>query len=184
MTLLILNSKVDSFMKLVVPSLVMFISDCNLNDVNRLLRILLERHNVLWLTRSKVGLAIMTMVLSRGEILKQDSGTASELATWTELYLYLFDNLSTNFLTVFTSSAPQEQTPQQSKDETYAWQFLSAVAVTSTTTAQQSTLVTELRERMIDTARAGGDRGVRNVDLFLSALGLDIDAATLASLSG
>lgn len=69
-------------MALVVPWLVGFISSVDLPIMNAYLRTLLERHNVLWLTKSKVGLAILTMILSRGEISRQTSIHAPDLQQW------------------------------------------------------------------------------------------------------
>lgn len=67
----------------VVPSLVRYVSEFSLATINQLVRTLLERHSIVWLTKSKVGLAIMTMLLSRAEILKQgDASVERELPAW------------------------------------------------------------------------------------------------------
>lgn len=94
------------------------------------------------------------------------------------LYVYLFENLTTKFDSVFPLSGQRKE-----KEELYAWQFLSSMAVGADLVEQQSVLVSEVRNKAIDTARRGDVKGLANVDLFLSALGLDIDATTLASLS-
>jgi DNA topoisomerase 2-associated protein PAT1 len=70
---------VDEFMVNVIPSCVSFISEVPLHVVNTCIRIILERHNMVWLAKSKVGLAFLTMLLSRAEILKQGGGVAQGL---------------------------------------------------------------------------------------------------------
>lgn len=57
-------------MQFVIPSLVSYVSSVELAVINNLMRTILERHNMIWLTMSKVGLAIMTILLSRAEIVK------------------------------------------------------------------------------------------------------------------
>ena len=55
----------------VIPPLVALVSELTLNDINVLMRTFLERQNVVWIARSKPGLAFLTIFLSRAEILKQ-----------------------------------------------------------------------------------------------------------------
>jgi DNA topoisomerase 2-associated protein PAT1 len=77
-------------MKNVFPPLVRYISQSSFNVINPCMRIVLDRDNVLWLTKSRVSLAILTMLLSRSEILKQGGWstqglpppTEAELSTW------------------------------------------------------------------------------------------------------
>lgn len=165
-------------MSMVLPYLIGFISNVSLKVMITYLRVLLERHALLWLTNSKVGLAILTMILSRAEILRQSSATETEISQWSELYHYLFENMKGRYTTIFPSGGDRAE-----KDEVYTWQFLSSMAVGATSAEHQRVLVTEVREKAIETAKRGDVKGLANVDLFLSALGLDIDATTLASLS-
>lgn len=65
------NDEVELFMQTIIPTFVSYVSEVNLTKVNSFMRTILERHHCRWLTSSKVGLAVMTMLLSRAEILKQ-----------------------------------------------------------------------------------------------------------------
>ena len=56
----------------IVPHLVDFVSDMSLSGINSLMKSILERHSLIWLSKSRIGLAILTMFLSRAEILKQN----------------------------------------------------------------------------------------------------------------
>ncbi len=78
------NEEVELFMSTIIPCLVNYVSDVTLTSINSLTRMLLERHHCRWLSSSKVGLALLTMLLSRAEILKQGFGGAVnlEVSAW------------------------------------------------------------------------------------------------------
>ncbi len=110
-----------------------------------LMRIILERHNLVWLAKSRVGLVFLTMLLSRAEIVKQSASiedevsvSESELVMWTEIYSFLFMSFQGQFTSLFSS----ETSPS---DEVFVWQFLAAMAVGASGIEQQKILVTELR---------------------------------------
>ncbi|KAI8848958.1 topoisomerase II-associated protein PAT1 [Chytridium lagenaria] len=162
-----IDEQIDLFITNVIPCLVAFVTEVPLHVVNACMRILLERHNMVWLARSKVGLAFLTMLLSRAEILKQGGGAAQGLA------LPSPEDLSLWFV--------------------YVWQFFAAMAVGATTIDHQRVLVTEVRTKVIETSRRGqrlaaedpngsSAKAISNVNLFLNALGLGIDASQLAAM--
>ncbi|TPX71485.1 hypothetical protein SpCBS45565_g01161 [Spizellomyces sp. 'palustris'] len=182
------SEEVDIFMSNVVPTVVSVIMEVPLFVVNACVRILLERHNMVWLAKSKPGLAFLTMFLSRAEMLKQGGGAAQglppaneqELAMWTDIYNFLFASLHNNFASIFPPLGPSAT----AADEVYVWQFLAAMAVGATTVDHQRVLLTEVRDKVLETARRTDDaKALANVNLFLNALGLGIDAAQLATMS-
>lgn len=156
--------------------------------IANLTRTILERHNLLWFAKSRVGLVILTMIFSRAELLKQGGGgsplndepTANlsdqELGMWSEIYEFIFMSFQGQFPALFSS----ETSPA---DEVYVWQLLSAMAVGASGIEHQKILVTELRENVIQTAKTNHPQALENVNLFLTALGLNIDAAQLAAMS-
>ncbi|KAJ3113889.1 hypothetical protein HDU96_002802 [Phlyctochytrium bullatum] len=191
-----IDEHVDLFVVNVIPCLVAFVSEVPLHVVNACMRILLERHNMVWLAKSKVGLAFLTLLLSRAEILKQGGGLSQgldppsqeDLNLWSELYNFLFASLHTHFASIFPPTPPD---PMMSPpDEVYVWQFLAAMAVGATTVDHQRVLVTEVRTKVIETSRrsqmrrddANITRSLANVNLFLNALGLGITAEQLAAM--
>ncbi|KAI9205767.1 topoisomerase II-associated protein PAT1 [Polychytrium aggregatum] len=205
------HEEVEIFMTNCLPPLVGLVSELPMHILNSCMRLLLERHNMVWLAKSKVGLAILTMFLSRAEILKQGGAqqgvphpTESDLAVWTDYYNFLFGSLHTHFASIFpktdpasapvqssvesasTASPQGRQTPGQStasSDEVYLWQFLAALAVGATTVDHQKVLVSEVREKVIETSKRNDNpKAIANVNLFLNALGLGIDAAQLAAM--
>lgn len=82
------KDEVDVFMNTILPTYVAIISEANLDVINGLMRIFLERHNMVWLAKSRVGLALLTVNLSRSEILKSNNEVPSEqdVSLW-----YIFD---------------------------------------------------------------------------------------------
>ncbi|RIB22851.1 topoisomerase II-associated protein PAT1 [Gigaspora rosea] len=172
--------EVELFMNTVVPPLLQFVAESPLRIVIGLFGLFIERNNIVWVARSKVGLAFLTMFLSRAEILKQGGGAMQglpppeelEMIQWQDLYNRLFSLLQNHFLSLYPPF-------MIGIDDMYVWQFLAAMAV-GASTEQQHVLVTEVRERVLETviqaSRLSADKAshkIANVNLFLNALGLD-----------
>ncbi|CAG8631299.1 2559_t:CDS:10 [Ambispora gerdemannii] len=172
--------EVELFMNTVVPPLLQFVAEAPLKIVIGLLTLFIERNNIIWVAKSKVGLAFLTMFLSRAEILKQGGGAMQglpppedrEIMQWQESYNRLFSQLQNYFLSSFPPFT-------SNIDDMYVWQFLAAMAV-GASMEQQHVLVTEIRERVLETvvqaSRMPHDKAahkITNVNLFLHALGLD-----------
>ncbi|KAJ3323023.1 hypothetical protein HDV06_002469 [Boothiomyces sp. JEL0866] len=179
------TKSVDLIMNEIIPSFANVIAEANLAALNTFMQIILERHNLIWLAKSKVGLVLLTMLLHRAENLKEAaispasaSGAPNEndLGMWEEIYSFIFESYKGQFPSIFSSSA-------SAADEVYVWQFLSAMAVGASGIDHQRILVTELRENIIQTSKTNHPRAMENVNLFLNALGLNIDAKQLAAMS-
>ncbi|KAI9597365.1 topoisomerase II-associated protein PAT1 [Syncephalis fuscata] len=170
--------QLDLFHNHSIPPLLVFLSDTPMRIVLALLSLLMERANIAWVSRSKVGLAFLTMFLSRAEIICQNASTMPNLVSpeetlqWKDIYNRLFALLQGSFASIF---------PTSDSDDAHVWQFLAAVAV-GANIDQQHILVTEVRERVLEnvaTAMSGqlpADQAtlrIANVNLFLHALGLD-----------
>lgn len=135
------KESVDVFMNHVIPPFVAVITDSPLDVINNLFRIILERHNMQWFAKSRAGLSILTVILSRAEILKSDTTAKSpeqDLGMWSDLYNFVFESLKGQFASLF----PEKSSPL---DELYLWQFLSAMAVGASGIEHQGILVTEVR---------------------------------------
>ena len=68
------KDEILAFMNHVLPAFVAVISDASLAIMNSLAKIILERHNIVWVCKNRVGLALLTVLLSRAETLKQATG--------------------------------------------------------------------------------------------------------------
>jgi DNA topoisomerase 2-associated protein PAT1 len=81
--------------------------------------------------KTKIGLGILTMLLSRAELVKE-SGTVSDQdwLQWTMLYVRLFDTLEPILGALFPG-------PVNTGDDMYIWQFLAAVGIGASPEQQQ-----------------------------------------------
>lgn len=136
------NQEIELFMNTIVPPLLGFVSESQFRIVVGLLALFIERNNMVWVARSKPGLAFLTLFLSRAETLKQGQGNypvpdVREIQQWDELYNRLFSQLQTHFLTLFMPGATMA-------DDVHVWRFLAAMAV-GASVEQQHVLVTEVR---------------------------------------
>jgi DNA topoisomerase 2-associated protein PAT1 len=129
--------EVELYMNTVVPPLLQFVAEAPMRIVLGLFGLFVERNNIAWVARSKVGLAFLTMFLSRTEILKQGGGAMQglplpeerELLQWQDIYNRLFSLLQNHFLSLFPPF-------NIGIDDMYVWQFLAAMAVGASTEQQ------------------------------------------------
>ncbi|KAI7880086.1 hypothetical protein K492DRAFT_178108 [Lichtheimia hyalospora FSU 10163] len=183
--------EVELFINTVAPPLLNLISESSLKVVNYLMRLFVEKNDIVSVARTKPGLAFLTMILSRAEILKQGDMTTSadDMHEWQQEYVKVFNTLKNHYSSLFPSTyylvpmQPNVTAVQLSLtiDEMYVWQFLAAMAV-GATMEQQHALVTEVRERVMENIvlahsnrlpAAQAAHRISNVNLFLHALGLD-----------
>ncbi|KAG0279694.1 hypothetical protein BGZ95_000484 [Linnemannia exigua] len=182
------NQEIELFMNTIVPPLLGFVSEAPFRIVVGLLALFIERNNMIWVARSKPGLAFLTLFLSRAEILKQGQGNYPipddrEVNQWNELYHRLFNQLQTHFSALFMPKATMAE-------DVHVWRFLAAMAV-GATVDQQHVLVTEVREQVLDnviaaqTTRLSPEKAAQrigNVNLFLHALGLDASQVSVPAM--
>lgn len=132
------REEIDVFAQTVLPPLLGYVSDAPLSIVIGLLSILLERVDVIFISKTKVGLAFLTMFTSRAEIIKQSGhATEEELVQWSQTYDRLFAALEPHFLECFPP-------PSNFVDDVYVWQFLASMAV-GANVGQQHRLVGAVR---------------------------------------
>lgn len=152
--------EIELFMNTAAPPLLAFIAESPLSTLIELLQLFLQKNDIMVVTQTKPGLAILTMILSRAEILKQGGGSVQglpdpsteELDQWQGLYTTLFDELKGNYLHIYPSMYylvslnPNISMVQvsHSVDDMYVWEFLAAMAV-GASMDQQHILVTEIR---------------------------------------
>jgi DNA topoisomerase 2-associated protein PAT1 len=120
---LIVREEVDLFVQAVIPSLFGYVNEAPMNIVIGLLGLVLGQTNVQGAARTRIGLAILTTLLSRAELVKE-AGSADDRdwEQWTILYNRLFDTLEPILGSIFPESI-------NSGDDMYVWQFLAAFGV-------------------------------------------------------
>ncbi|KXN86630.1 DNA topoisomerase 2-associated protein pat1 [Leucoagaricus sp. SymC.cos] len=190
----------NAFLASVMQSILPIVAKSNLRLITGLLGLLLDRSNITAVARTKPGLALLTLFLSRVEVIKQSiaSGTqdiaevptTEEAQQWSNMFNHLFDLLAPSMLILFPSSRivlPASQGQQQQPSlydnaDQHVWQFLAAFAL-HCALEQHQVLVTSLREKILDnllavsrgwfTTEEERNTKLGNVNLFLNALGLD-----------
>ncbi|KAF2020032.1 hypothetical protein BU24DRAFT_489875 [Aaosphaeria arxii CBS 175.79] len=170
------REEVELFTHSVMPPLFAHISDSPLNIVIGLLGLILDRTNLHIVSRSKIGMSLLTILISRAELLKQSAPEVNpqEWEQWTNLYNRLFDAVEPVLPLLFPGSV-------NDTDDMYVWQFLAAMGV-GASPDQQQRLVLGVKDRVMETvtvskalpAEMAGAR-LSNVNLFMRAIGLDVE---------
>jgi len=187
----------QAFLGSVLQSILPIVAKASLRLVTGLLGLLLDRTNIAVIAQTRPGLALLTLFLSRVEVIKQSMASATDVSElpsqeeaeqWQLIFDHLFELLSPHFVLLFPSTrialaiaSGRPSTPSALVDQP-VWQFLAALALHAVT-EQHQILVTALREKVLDnimTAKEGWAAGdvewetkLANVNLFLHALGLD-----------
>ncbi|TFY78939.1 hypothetical protein EWM64_g5071 [Hericium alpestre] len=203
-----IEAQTQTFLGSVIQSILPVVAKAGLRLVSGLLGLLLERSDIIAVSQTRPGLAILTLFLSRVEVIKQSMTTAidiyelpteEETEQWELMFNHLFQLLHPNLLYLFPSTRlqialaslpPTTPVPPLHIDalDQPVWQFLAALALHASNEQQQA-LVTALREKVLENV-ASANKGwvadeeerlakLGNVNLFLHALGLDSSQITV-----
>ncbi|KAJ7812857.1 topoisomerase II-associated protein PAT1 [Mycena leptocephala] len=192
----------QAFLGSVLQSILPIVANLELHVVTALLGLLIERshdHDIAAVAKTKPGLALLTLFLSRVEVIKQAWGTGAEpvdpmtagasLEQWQAVFDQFFVLLTPHFLTLFPSSRitlaahhPTSAALAIDIIDQPVWQFLAALALQAVP-EQHQVLVTSLRDKVLENVLSANKGWVAdederrtklaNVNLFLHALGLD-----------
>ncbi|KAJ6037155.1 hypothetical protein N7540_001434 [Penicillium herquei] len=166
---------IDLFSLAVMPSLLGYVNEAPFNIIIGLLGLVIAQTQAIGVARTKIGLGILTMLLSRAEIVKE-AGQASERdwQQWVEKFNVLFDMLEPGLAHIFPGSI-------NSGDDMYVWQFLAAVGI-GASPEQQQRLVIAVKDRVMETVGYSktlpadmASQRLGNVNLFMRAIGLDVE---------
>lgn len=169
------REEIELFNQQVLPCLLGYISDAPINIVIGLLGLIMDHTNVSDVVQTKTGLAMLTILLSRAELVRE-TGTVSEQDTqqWAALYNRFFDTLEQLLGYIFPG-------PVNSGDDMYVWQFLAAVGI-GANPEQQQRLVIGVKDRVMETVMQSkalpaemSSTRLGNVNLFMRAIGLDVE---------
>jgi DNA topoisomerase 2-associated protein PAT1 len=178
--------ELEEYSSFVVLAFLPLISSCPIKVVQGLISTEIDSDGILSLTKSKPGILVLTLIISRAELLKHggDIVTDEDIKRWDEtLFPKFFDILKGRFATLFPPSHILPSMFSQSSsafivpqtvqvDDTYVWNFLAAVAA-SATIDHHRVLVAEVRDKIFEVLNSQGADGKKKVNLFLNALGLD-----------
>lgn len=166
---------IEIFEAIVVKPIIFFLSyDAVLTEIIGLLTIVVEHNNVSFLSTSKLGVLLLTILLSRAEIIKQDQSITSEdLQYWQYAYDRLFSSLETKLSLIFP------KTTSQTFDDSYIWQFLASLALSGKLNHQRI-IVDEIRDEVFGAVTKSKTvsieekfKTLNNLNLFLNVIGLN-----------
>ncbi|KAF4555553.1 Topoisomerase II-associated protein PAT1-like protein [Elsinoe fawcettii] len=169
---------VDLFMQAVFPPMFAFVNDAPLSIVSGLLGLIVDRVNLQTIIRTKIGVSILTGLISRAEMLKQTGGPNISEEDWSQfnqLYSRLFDLAEPVLPYIFSTESVS------SSDDVHVWQWLAAMGV-GASPEQQQRLVLGVKDRVMETVGVAktlpqemAHKKLGEVNLFMRAIGLDVE---------
>ena len=130
-----IREEIELFLQLVMPSLLGYVSEAPMNIIIGLMGLVLDQSNVMAVSRTRVGLGILTMLLSRAELVKESGDLEDQdWQQWTELYNRLFDTLEPILGLLFPG-------PVNTGDDVYVWQFLAGLGIGASPEQQQRLVI-------------------------------------------
>jgi len=171
----LIREEIELFSQAVMPSLLGYVSEAPINIMIGLLGLLIDHTNVINVSRTRTGLGMMTMLLSRAELAKETGSVSDQdWEQWTSLYNRLFDMLEPAFDSLFPGAV-------NAGDDMYIWQFLAAMGI-GASPEQQQRLVIGVKDRVMETVMQSktlppemSSIRLGNVNLFMRAIGLDVE---------
>lgn len=174
------RESIELFTQTVLPPLVQLISDSSFDVVIGLLDIMIQNQHILPAAFTKVGLAILTVLISRAELLNQEgsvSGADSE--SWKYCFETLFSRVRGHMASLF---------PPRTVEDSYVWHFLAALALAAKLDSQR-VIVDEVRDKIFGTMAEAkalppelGVAKISNLNLFLNVMGLNATTTEITEL--
>ncbi|KAH8808889.1 topoisomerase II-associated protein PAT1 [Xylogone sp. PMI_703] len=169
-----IRENVELFSLAVMPSLFAYLSEAELDIVTGVLGLILGI-NVDVIARTRIGVSMLTMILSRAELIKQAGNiNEEEWEQWVTTYNGLFDALEPTLPTIFPGTV-------NTGEDVYVWQFLAAIGI-GASPEQQQRLVMAVKDRVMETVTlaktlppAMSSQRLANVNLFMRSIGLDVE---------
>lgn len=166
---------VELFQQTVLASIISLVTDAPMAVVTGLLDIILHSADVLRVAKSKVGQSLLTVIVSRAELIKQNGSIEQEDEGWKQTFDSLFDRLRPHLNELFPETG----------DDIFVWHFLAALGVAAELD-QQRTMLETLRKRIfrtVEAAKSDSESGaIINLNLFLNVLGLNATPQGVAEL--
>ncbi|KAK5713848.1 DNA topoisomerase 2-associated protein pat1 [Elasticomyces elasticus] len=179
------KEEVELFGLAVMPPLFSYVNEAPLGIIVGLLGLVLDRVHLQGIVRTKIGVGMLTMLISRAELVKQQPPPSSsqqqqsdeDRLQYAALYNRLFDTVEPVLPYLFPTD-----TNISASDDVHVWQFLAAMGVGASPEDQQQRLVVGVKERVMETVAVsqGLPEGMRErrlgeVNLFMRAIGLDVE---------
>ncbi|KAJ4285926.1 DNA topoisomerase 2-associated protein pat1 [Collariella sp. IMI 366227] len=169
-----MRENVELFSHAVMATLFNILNELDLDLVAGVLGLVCTR-NVDVIAKSRVGASMLTMILSRAEIIKHGGGGNEQAwRAWDMTYQSFFDLLEPSLPHMFPGSVT-------TGDDVYVWQLLAALGI-GAGPDQQQRLVLAVKDRVMDTVALSktlpqdlAAQRLQNVNLFMRSIGLDVE---------
>ncbi|KAJ6784210.1 hypothetical protein PWT90_01788 [Aphanocladium album] len=170
-----MRENIELFLSTVMPSLMQYFNDTGLDIVDGVLNLIATKLNLDLIARTRIGVSLLTLILSRTVLLKQTgAGNPEQWEKWDQTFDILFSRLEPSLPYMFPGSV-------NAGIDVYVWQFLAAMGV-SANHDQQTRLVLAVKDRVLDTVSlsktlppAMATERLASVNLFMRAIGLDVE---------
>ncbi|KAI1469970.1 topoisomerase II-associated protein PAT1 [Daldinia caldariorum] len=169
------RESIELFIVAVMPSLLHLLGKSELHIVTGVLGLITQNLNVDLVARTRIGVSMLTMILSRAELAKQ-AGQATEQSwqQWVATFNQFFNALEPTLPNIFPGTVA-------SGEDIYVWQFLAAIGIGASPEEQQR-LVLAVKDRVMDTVSLSktlppdmAKTRLDNVNLFMRSIGLDVE---------
>ncbi|KAK3390732.1 topoisomerase II-associated protein PAT1 [Podospora didyma] len=169
-----MRENVELFSVAVMSTLFNFLNELGLDLVAGVLGLVCTR-NVGVIAKSKIGVSMLTMILSRAEIIKHGGGGSEhDWRAWDATYGQFFDLIEPSLPHIFPGTV-------NSGEDVYVWQLLAAIGI-GASPDQQQRLVLAVKDRVMDTVALSktlpqdlASQRLQNVNLFMRSIGLDVE---------
>ncbi|KAG6010127.1 hypothetical protein E4U21_000161 [Claviceps maximensis] len=170
-----MRENIDLFISAVMPSLMQYFNETGLDIVDGVLHLIATKLDVDFIARTRIGVSMLTLILSRAVLLKQTgAGNPEQWDKWDQTFEILFSKLEPSLPYIFPGSV-------NAGIDVYVWQLLAAMGV-SASHDQQTRLVLAVKDRVLDTVSmsktlppAMATERLGSVNLFMRAIGLDVE---------
>ncbi|CZS88969.1 related to topoisomerase II-associated protein [Rhynchosporium agropyri] len=168
------RENIEVFSLAVMPSLFGYLNDAGLDIITGVLGLILNI-NIDIVARTRIGVSMLTMILSRAELIKQGGSVdEQEWQEWVNKYNGFFNSLELTLPNIFPGSV-------NTGEDIYVWQFLAAIGI-GASPEQQQRLVMAVKDRVMETVSlaktlppAMSSQRLANVNLFMRSIGLDVE---------
>ncbi|EON96331.1 putative topoisomerase ii protein [Phaeoacremonium minimum UCRPA7] len=169
-----MRENIELFSLAVVQTLFNFMSELDLDIVSGVLG-LISTLNVDLIAKTRIGVSVLTMILSRAEIIRQSGGGNEQ--SWK-----MWESTYTNFFNIIEPSLPHIFPGTViSGEDVYVWQLLAALGI-GANPDQQQRLVLGVKDRVMETVAIAKSlppdlsaQRLSNVNLFMRSIGLDVE---------
>ncbi|KAL2145350.1 hypothetical protein VTI28DRAFT_7419 [Corynascus sepedonium] len=169
-----MRENVELFSLAVMSTLFNILNELDLDLVAGMLGLVCTR-NVDVIAKSRIGASMLTMILSRAEIIKHGGGGSEQAwRSWDVTHTQFFDLIEPTLPHTFPG-------PVTASDDIYVWQLLAALGI-GASPDQQQRLVLAVKDRVMDTVALAktlpqdlAAQRLQNVNLFMRSIGLDVE---------